>query len=126
MSDRSIAAPTQLIDRDQAMRVVRRLVEDALLDEQRVLVALVVAITSGNPIHDWSLELRAALALALSVEDGNPGEARKARSLRRHLAGPDARPWPEPPSAPTEQERRRAERIRADLAHLVPLRALRR
>lgn len=103
----------------------REAIEAALLDEQALLESLVANIRAGRSSEDWSPECRDALARALSPGDASPGEHWKARALRRHLFGPDQDAHIEAPDTPpTMQERRRAERVRSDLAHLVPLRAL--
>ena len=103
----------------------RSQVEAAVDDEQRSLAELANVIRARVPIEAWPPELSAALALALVIDETNPGDARKARALRRHLAGPSADVrCPAPSTTPTDQQRRNAERVRADLAHLVPLRAL--
>lgn len=103
----------------------REAIEAALLDEQALLESLAANIRAGLAPEDWAPECRDALARALSPGDASPGEHWKARALRRHLFGPDRDAGIQvPDTPPTVQESRRAERVRSDLAHLVPLRAL--
>lgn len=103
----------------------RAAVEAGLRDEQALLQSLAAAICAGLPPEEWDDDLRDALARALEPGDASPGEQWKARALRRHLYGPEADADLVPPDAPpSDQERRCAERVRGDLTHLVPLRAL--
>jgi hypothetical protein len=96
-------------------------VERRLLDEEDVLERVASLLAQGISIRDWPGEQVAALRRAISEEGLRATEADKAFALRRHLFGsvvPDL-----PAGSRNPLEGRRAERLRADLPKLVPLRA---
>lgn len=92
-------------------------IERELLDEERVLEEVARQLEAGAELATWPEELRTALALGLAELTMSRTEGWKAVVLRRHLFGPesgvpDCLGVPAEPSVP---ERRRAERLRADL-----------
>lgn len=100
------------------------LIQAQILSEEALLERVASHLVARTPARRWERSDREALALALSPHGLPRPEADRARSLCRHLFGPDwDKPWEllgEPgTSARLGPE---AERLRADLARLVPLR----
>jgi len=101
--------------------MTRAEVERRLLDEEDVLERVASLLAQGISIRDWPEQLIVALRRAICEDGLRSTEADKAFALRRHLFGSVA---PELPAGATNPlEGRRAERLRADLPKLVPLRA---
>ena len=100
-------------------------IELALLDEERVLDQVAHLVEGGVELARWPEDLRTALALALTDVDVPRAESWKAVTLRRHLFGPADRIPDQlvPPRQPSGTERRRAERLRADVPARVRYRA---
>ena len=111
--------------RETSMR--RQAVERAIGDEERTLAEAIALLRERAPWDHWPTHVRRALEVALDepTTAGTLGtSAWQARVLRRHLFGPDTWSSPFPiPARPRWIETRRAERLRADLPALVPLRA---
>ena len=103
-------------------------VEAAISDEEETLGRVVELVRRRAPIQTWPPEDRIALGLAFLAEGLAPTERLKVTVLGRHLFGPRGwevgRQFGPLPDEPTERQLRRADRIRADLPTLVPLRAL--
>jgi hypothetical protein len=100
-------------------------IEQAILDEEAVLEQVAVLLEAGSAVASWPEDLRAALALALTDPVMSRTEGWKAVTLRRHLFGPADR-VPEHlamPQEPSSRDRRRAERLRADIPARVRYRA---
>ena len=100
-------------------------IEQALLDEEDVLERVAGLIETGIALASWPEDLRAALALALTDPVMSRTEGWKAVTLRRHLFGPADR-VPDHlamPREPSSRDRRRAERLRADIPACVRYRA---
>jgi hypothetical protein len=100
-------------------------IEHALLDEEQVLDQVASLLEAGSDLARWSEDLRAALALALVDAEMSRTEQWKAVTLRRHLFGPADR-IPEELALqrePSATDRRRAERLRADVPARVRYRA---
>jgi hypothetical protein len=93
----------------------------ALLDEETTLAQAVSLLMRRAPIGEWPDEIVGALRRAMSEDGLRPAEADKAFALRRHLFGTAAPGLGAGAAHPAEG--RRAERLRADLPKLVPLRA---
>lgn len=97
----------------------RHQLEQFIAQETTILQACVDLLNLRTPLADWPRDVRVAFLLAIQAGEGR--EARKAYMTARHLridgqlADDDASP------NPTPLQRRCAERIRADLAHLVRL-----
>ncbi len=113
----------------RASAMARARVERAIADCEAATGAVVDLLLGEVPQAEWPAEHAAALALALEPDNVSRGEAWKARALRRHLFGAAAPAMdgpaagrPDPP-LPADVLARRAERLRSDLARLVPLRA---
>ncbi len=98
----------------------------ALADEEAILAEVVSLVRAGVVVAEWPHGPRRALTLALFEAPVARAEARKQVALSRHLFGcaPDrlAERLAQPTS-PSWQERRRAERVRADLSAHVGLRS---
>ena len=106
------------------LTMTRAEVEAALAEEDAVLGAIVRLVRGAVPWRDWPSADRDALSVALRETGLGDVEAGKARALARHLFGPMEREWStEIPARPSERTERNAERVRADLAAKVPLRA---
>jgi hypothetical protein len=100
-------------------------IEQAILDEEEVLEQVAGLIETGTAFARWPEDLRAALALALTDAAMSRSESWKAVTLRRHLFGP-ADGIPDEiivQRVPSSRDRRRAERLRADLPACVRYRA---
>jgi hypothetical protein len=100
-------------------------VEQALLDEETVLERVAGLLESGAGLASWPEDLRTALALALTDATMSRTEGWKAVTLRRHLFGPADR-IPDGLTVqrePSSRDRRRAERLRADVPAVVRYRA---
>ena len=99
----------------------REILEARISQEQGVLVAIVQLLQQRVPFQSWPPAQLDALRAAL-FEDSNRVEAGKARVLARHLFRSTPPPWPPRPVGDLSvEERCLAERIRANLAGLVPL-----
>jgi hypothetical protein len=100
-------------------------IEQALLDEEEVLEQVARLLEVGTALASWPEDLRAALALALTDAAMSRTEGWKAVTLRRHLFGPADR-IPDQITmqrVPSSRDRRRAERLRADIPACVRYRA---
>jgi hypothetical protein len=100
-------------------------IEQALLDEEAALEQVARLLEAGAALASWPEDLRAALALALTDTAMSRTESWKAVVLRRHLFGPADR-TPDEISVQRElssRDRRRAERLRADIPARVRYRA---
>ena len=100
-------------------------IEQAILDEEAVLEQVAGLLEAGSELASWPEDLRTALALALTDPAMSRTEGWKVVTLRRHLFGPgdlvpDHLPMPREPSS---RDRRRAERLRADIPARVGYRA---
>jgi hypothetical protein len=84
--------------------------------EHRLIGELIAMFASRLPFDRWPDELKSALVRALDYQGTNDIEREKAEHLRRHLFL-DALP---PPADRTLASERSAERVRSDLASLVP------
>jgi hypothetical protein len=84
--------------------------------EDRLIGELIAMFVSRLPFDRWPDELKSALVRALDYQGTNDIEREKAEHLRRHLFL-DASPPRENRALAGE---RSAERVRADLAELVP------
>jgi hypothetical protein len=84
--------------------------------EHRLIGELIAVFASRLPFDRWPEELKSALVRALDYDGTNDIEREKAEHLRRHLFL-DA---PPPPADRTLASERSAERVRSDLASLVP------
>lgn len=82
-------------------------------------------LESRSAMVDWTDDARTALALALADESMTLSESWKAVTLRRHLFGPlgDVPAHLVAAARPSDTDRRRAERLRSDLAACVRYRA---
>ena len=100
-------------------------IERAIVDEERALDQLAGLLEDRSELASWPEELRAALALALTDGTMSRAESWKAVALRRHLFGPVDRIPGEltMQREPTATDRRRAERLRADIPARVRYRA---
>lgn len=94
----------------------------AVLDAQirtdgEILSEVARLLTDASPLASWPSGMTAALAQAISPQDRNAHEDDKAHRLRRHLfvdlTPPLLPSWPAAPG-------RWSDRIRADLADMVP------
>lgn len=95
---------------------IRRTINARIADEDRIVRRAVRLLSEQVPLEDWPEDIRSAIAGALADSGGDTIEDAKARRLQTHLfVGL-------PGLAPDEDLRRStaAERIRADLADLVP------
>lgn len=100
-------------------------IEQALLEEEEVLEQVAGLLEAGAELASWPEDLRAALALALTDAAMSRTESWKAVVLRRHLFGPADR-IPDQITVQREsssRDRRRAERLRADIPARVRYRA---
>jgi hypothetical protein len=100
-------------------------IEQALLDEEEALERVAGLIETSTALVSWPEDLRAALALALTDAAMSRTESWKAVTLRRHLFGPGDR-IPDLITGqrePSSRDRRRAERLRADIPACVRYRA---
>ncbi len=103
--------------------MTRAEVERRLIDEEEVLAAVASLLRTGTPLRHWPEALAPTLLRAITEDGLRLTEADKAFALRRHLFA-DHPVELSPPSRPCDpRQARRAERLRADLASLVPLRA---
>lgn len=99
----------------------REAVEAQIADETQRLLQIVQLLQEQAPFREWPEDALLVLRAALT-EEGSPIEAQKARTLERHLfRGKDVpidplRGCELPPTL-----HRAVERIRGDLAGLVPL-----
>jgi hypothetical protein len=84
--------------------------------EDRLIGEIIAMFASRLPFDRWPDELKSALVRALDYQGTNGIEREKAEHLRRHLFL-DASP---PPFDRTLASERSAERVRSDLASLVP------
>jgi hypothetical protein len=100
-------------------------IEQALLDEETVLERVAGLLESGSGLASWPEDLRTALVLALTDATMSRTESWKAVTLRRHLFGPVDRIPDElgVQRQPSLRDRRRAERLRADIPAVVRYRA---
>jgi hypothetical protein len=100
-------------------------IEQALLDEEEVLEHVARLLEAGSELGSWPEDLRAALALALTDAAMSRTESWKAVVLRRHLFGPTERIPDEiiVQRESSSRDRRRAERLRADVPARVRYRA---
>lgn len=94
--------------------------------EECILRGVVSRLKARIPLESWPSEERQALALALAAADTAPSQW-QADALRRHLLSNA----PIPPELTltgraSDAVQWAADRLRADLAGLVPFRALRR
>ena len=109
------------------MSMLRAEIEAAIDDEEEALLRAVDLIQRRVCLPAWPGEDRMCLALALQPTDMGDIEAWKAWALAVHLFGPQELDVSDaigpPPSQPTHQEHRRAERLRADLKSLIRLRS---
>lgn len=97
----------------------------AVADEEATLAEVVGLIRAGLGLDEWPDRPRRALLLALLDAPLPRAEAWKQVALARHLFGrPPDRLGDHlaMPDSPSWQERRRAERVRADLPAHVRLR----
>jgi hypothetical protein len=77
-------------------------------------------LEDGSELASWREDMRAALALALTDEHDVACRELEGVALRRHLFGPvDRIPGELTKRGPTAIDRRRAERLRADVAARV-------
>jgi hypothetical protein len=100
-------------------------IEQAILDEEAVLEQVAGLLEAGSELASWPEEIRVALGLALTDAAMSRTESWKAVVLRRHLFGPVDR-IPDQiivQREPSSRDRRRAERLRADLPARVRYRA---
>lgn len=99
--------------------------------EERLLADIASRLRAGCALSEWPAEARAALTLALAPAS-NPSAEWQARALRRHLLASEDVPTSLQDSAAATSRTDgpelawAADRLRADLAGLVPLRALTR
>lgn len=100
-------------------------IEQAILDEEAMLEQVARLLEAGSELASWPEDLRAALALALIDPAMSRTEGWKAVVLRRHLFGPADRIPDEitVQREPSSRDRRRAERLRADVPARVRYRA---
>ena len=92
-------------------------VEAAILHENWVLERCLDLLLEKRPLSHWEIEVADALLGAIAAEAvRNEPEAEKARRLRRHLFRSDEAPTARPDKAHATS----AERLRADLADLIP------
>ncbi len=94
----------------------RERLDKLIAAEDRLIGELIAIFASRLPFDRWPDELKSALVRALDYEGTNGIEREKAEHLRRHLFL-DASP---PPADRTLASERSAERVRSDLASLVP------
>jgi hypothetical protein len=100
-------------------------IEQAILDEEAVLEQVAGLLEAGSELASWPEDLRTALALALTDPAMSRTEGWKAVTLRRHLFGPADR-IPDQIGVQRDlssRDRRRAERLRADIPARVRYRA---
>lgn len=97
----------------------RQQLEQFLVQEQAVLQDCVDLLNRQIPLSDWPDDVRAAFLLA--IQSGEGREAYKAFSTARHLRLHKRFPDQYLPEKPTSLQLRCAERLRADLSHLVKL-----
>ncbi|MEW6751820.1 MAG: hypothetical protein AB1505_12710 [Candidatus Latescibacterota bacterium] len=96
-------------------------VEAMIREEERVLLEVVRLLQTGVCFAAWPAEAMELLRAALT-EGENGVEAQRSRTLTRHLFRSRAHSLPALRQADLPPlQRRIAERIRADLAGLVPL-----
>lgn len=105
--------------------MTRAEVEAAIDDEERVLSEVASLIRAGAPWKKWPLTARRALMLAIDESATTTAtSAWQARMLRRHLFGPGYGSVTFSLSRSRSHATiRYAERVRSNLARLVPLRS---
>jgi hypothetical protein len=94
----------------------RERLDKLIAAEDRLIGELIAIFVSRLPFDRWPDELKSALVRALDYQGTNDIEREKAEHLRRHLFL-DA---PPPRANRALAGERSAERVRADLAELVP------
>ena len=104
-----------------ALNPRRTTVEANIQAEEAIFAKVIRLINDQVQFTDWSELCQRVLRAALT-EEGEGMEAYKARLLRRHLFRGERCRWPALPSSTlSPEERRMAERLRADLAAQVRL-----
>ena len=96
--------------------IARTDLDAAIEQDNRIIDDILVLLSETVPLCDWPRRLVSALARSIAQDAFDPGEAEKARRLRRHLFVDMP-----PPLLLTlgETPSRWSERLRADLADLV-------
>jgi hypothetical protein len=93
--------------------------ETFIIHENKILEDCIDLINQRIPLADWPRDQRVAFLLAIQSGEGREGY--KAFSLARHLRIGRRFDGYDVPINPSPLQRRRAERIRADLAGLIRL-----
>jgi hypothetical protein len=90
---------------------------EAIAEDGRMLREVCGLLRARRSPVEWSAAAREALRVALNPEPGQLREVAKAAKLERHLFGTVRQPHLDPVDEPVG---RIADRLRADLADLVP------